>query len=410
MERTSLSYPSTDRLRRFLALAEPLARGFAERAATHDADGSFPHENFADLRAAGLLALTVPEKYGGLGANELECVLTLERLAWGDASTALALAMSLSNLGQIAEGGLWPERAPALFREVVEQGATINAAQAEPEMGSPSYGGLPATTATRAPSGGWRINGRKIYTTGAPGLRYFIVMATIQEEGQPPRIGDFLVPSDAQGLRIEETWNALALRASGSHDLILEDVVLDAASLLSARDPGQPDPRAALGLPWGSLTLAAVYNGVALAARDEAAHFAATRAPTALGKPIGELPTVRLRLGEIEALLLASRRVMYGLAADWVAAAPENRPALRQEAPLVKTIVTTNAARITEIAMRIAGGHGLQRGSLERYFRDARAGLVNAPVEDVVLQNAGRAAVDAAAERASGQAGETAGE
>ncbi|HEX2347611.1 MAG TPA: acyl-CoA dehydrogenase family protein [Ktedonobacterales bacterium] len=386
----------TDRQRRFLALAEPLARRFAERAAQHDAAGSFPHENFADLRAAGLTGLTAPEECGGMGADELEYTLTLERMAWGDASTALALGMSLSNIGQIAEGGLWPDHAPTLFREAARDGAMLNAAQAEPEMGSPSYGGLPATTARRDPSGGWRLNGRKIYTTGAPGLRYFIVMATIQEDGQPPRIGDFLTPSDAPGLRIEETWNALALRASGSHDVVLDDVLLSENALLGARAPGQPDPRAALGLPWGSLTLAAVYNGAAQAARDEIVHFAATRKPTALGKPLGELPNVRAHLGEIDALLLASRRVTLGLAADWVAAPAEARPALRQQGPLVKVIATTNAVRITDIALRIAGGQGLQRGKpLERIFRDVRAGLVNAPIEDVVLQNAGKAAVDA---------------
>lgn len=387
----------TDRQRHFLALAEPLARRFAERAAQHDADGTFPHENFADLRAAGLLGLTAPEECGGLGANELDYTLTLERLAWGDASTALALGMSLSNIGQIAEGRLWPDHAPALFRKVARDGAMLNAAQAEPEMGSPSYGGLPATTARRDPAGGWRLNGRKIYTTGAPGLRYFIIMATIQEDGQPPRIGDFLTPSDAPGLRIEQTWNALALRASGSDDVVLEDAWVGEDALLGARAPGQPDPRAALGLPWGSLTLAAVYNGAAQAARDEIVHFAATRKPTALGKPLGELPNVRAHLGEIDALLLASRRVTLGLAADWVVAPAEARAALRQQAPLVKVIATTNAVRITDIALRIAGGQGLQRGKpLERIFRDVRAGLVNAPIEDVVLQNAGRAAVDAA--------------
>lgn len=390
-----MKYPSTDRQRRFLELAEPLARRFAERAAQHDAEGSFPFENFADLREAGLLGLTTPEQYGGLGANELEYALTLERLAWGDASTALALGMSLSNIGQIAEGALWPDRAPALFREVAQQGAMLNTAQAEPEMGSPSYGGLPATKARRDPTGGWRLSGRKIYTTGAPGLRYFIVMAAIEEEGRSPRIGDFLTPSDAPGLRIEQTWNALALRSSGSDDLILEDVWVSGDALLGAREPGQPDPRAALGLPWGSLTLAAVYTGAAMAARDEVAHFAATRVPTALGKPLGELPNVRMRLGEIESLLLASRRVMYGLAEDWVSS-PEARAALRQEAPMVKVITTNNAVRVTDLALRITGGQGLQRGRrLERVFRDVRAGLINAPIEDVVLQNAGKAAVDA---------------
>jgi len=395
-----VKYPSTDRQLRFLELADPLARRFAERAAQHDADGSFPFENFADLRAAGLLALTTPEEYGGLGANELEYALTLERLAWGDASTALALGMSLSNIGQIAEGKLWPDHTPALFREVAAQGAMVNAAQAEPEMGSPSYGGLPATIARRDPSGGWRLTGRKIYTTGAPGLRYFIVMATVEEEGQPPRIGDFLTPGDAPGLRIEETWNALALRASGSHDLVLDDAWVADAALLNVREAGQPDPRGALGLPWGSLTLAAVYTGVALAARDEIAHFAATRIPSALGKPLGELPNVRMRLGEIESLILTSRRALYGLAEDWVTA-PEARASLRQESALVKVIATNNTVRVTDLALRVAGGQGLQRGRrLELLFRDARAGLVNAPIEDVVLQNAGKAAVDAAARAA----------
>lgn len=391
-----MKYPSTERQRRFLTLAEPLARRFAERAAQHDADGTFPHENFDDLRAAGLLALTVPEQYGGLGANELEYALTLEHIAWGDASTALALGMSLSNLGQLAEGKLWPDRAPALFREVVERGALINAAQAEPEMGSPSYGGLPATTARRDSAGGWRLTGRKTYLTGAPGLRYYLVMATIEEEGRAPRIGDFLTPSDAPGLRIEPTWNALALRASGSDDLVLEDARLPADALLHEREAGQPDPRAALGLPWGALTLAAVYTGAASAARDDVAHFAATRVPTALGKPLGELPNVRMRLGEIDSLLLSSRRLLYGLADDWTTT-PEAHASLRQEAPLVKVVATNNAVRITDLALRIAGGHGLLRGRrLERVFRDVRAGLINAPIEDVVLQNAGKAAVDAA--------------
>ncbi len=389
-----MNYFLTARQRGFLALAEPLAARFAERAERHDAAASFPFENFDDLRQAGLLALTVPTKDGGLGADELDYALVLERLAWGDASTALALGMSLSNIGQLVEGNLWPERTPALLREVVEQGATLNAAQAEPEMGSPSYGGLPATTARRDPTTNeWRIVGRKIYTTGAPVLRYFLTLATIEEGDQPAKLGTFLVPNDAPGVRIEPTWNGLGLRASGSDDLVLDDARLPADALLDARPIGSPDPRAVLGLPWGTLTLAAVYTGVAQAARDAVAHFAATRVPTALGKPLGELPSVQMRLGEIESLLLVSQRVMYGLAADWVNLPEEARSALRQQLPLMKSITTNNAVRITDLALRTAGGSGLQRGRLERLFRDARAGLINAPVDDVILQNAGKAAV-----------------
>lgn len=388
-----VKYPADDRQRRLLALAQPLAERFAERASRHDRDASFPMENIADLRASGLLGLTVPEEYGGMGADELDFALTLETLAWGDASTALAFGMHASNIGLLAEGRLWPDRFPALCREIVENGAMLNAAQAEPELGSPSHGGVPATTAQ--PDGdGWRLNGRKIYTTGAPGLRYFIVLAAIQAHDQPVQLGTFLVPNDAPGVRVEQTWDALALRASGSDDLLLENARLDPGALLDIRPVGAPDPRGALGLPWGAIALSAIYTGVALSARDEVAHFAATRVPTALGKPIGDLPTVRLKLGEIEALLLTSHRLLCGLAGDWVEQ-PGMRAVLRAQAPLVKSLTTNNAVRVTDLGLRVVGGAGLQRTMrLERLFRDVRAGLINAPLDDTALQNAGKAAVD----------------
>lgn len=390
-----MDFPLTERQRTLLDIAEALAKRFAERAEKHDREASFPFENFTDLHEAGLLALTVPVEYGGLGANELDFALVLERIAWGDASTALALGMSLANLGILAEGKLWPERTPALFREVVREGALLNAAQAEPLLGSPSHGGMPATTALPDPSGGWRITGRKIYTTGAPGLRYFLVLAVVEEREQQPRLGTFLVPNDAPGMRIEETWDALALRASGSHDLVLENALVPADALLDIRDVGTHDPRGALGLPWASIALSAIYTGVALAARDETVRFAATRTPTALGKPIAELPTVRLKLGEMDELLLISRRLLYGLADDWERY-PDMRPALKAQAPLVKSVTTNNAVRVTDLALRVVGGASMQRTTrLERLFRDARAGLINAPLDDVTLQNAGKAAVDA---------------
>ncbi len=396
---TYVPLPRDERSVRLADRAGPLAKRFAGRAGEHDRDATFPFEMFVDLRAAGVLALTVPEEYGGLGGNELDFALAIEQIAWGDASTALALGMHLSNIGQLAEGRLWPERFPTLCREIVETGAMLNAAQAEPELGSPSHGGVPATTARRDPSGGWILDGRKIYTTGAPALRYFLVLAAIHEAEQPVRLGTFLVRSDAPGLRIEPTWDAMALRASGSDDLVLEEARVPEDALLDVRAVGAPDPRGALGLPWGPIALAAIYTGVALAARDEAVHFAATRVPTGLGKPVGELPTVRMKLGEIEALLLESHRLLYGLAADWVER-PDMRPALRAQGPLVKSVATNNAVRVTDLALRIVGGAGLQRTMrLERLFRDARAGLINAPLDDTALQNAGKAAVERVREK-----------
>jgi alkylation response protein AidB-like acyl-CoA dehydrogenase len=105
---------------------------------------------------------------------------------------------------------------------------------------------------------------------------------------------------------------------------------------------------------------------------------------------------VRLKLGEIESLLLVSHRLLYGLAADWVER-PERHGALRAQGPLVKSVTTNNAVRATDLALRIVGGAGLQRAMrLERLFRDARAGLINAPLDDTALQNSGKAAAERA--------------
>jgi alkylation response protein AidB-like acyl-CoA dehydrogenase len=227
-------------------------------------------------------------------------------------------------------------------------------------------------------------------------LRYFLVLAVVEEENAPARLGTFLVPSDAPGVRVEETWDALALRASGSHDLVMEDAQVSDDTLVDLRPAGTPDPRGALGLPWGAITLSTVYTGLASAARDIAVDFAVTRKPTALGKPISELPTIRVKLGEIESLLLISHRLTFGLAADWEQY-PARHNVLRAQGGLVKSICTNNAVRVTDLALRIVGGAGLQRTMrLEQLFRDARAGLINAPADDMVLQNAGKAAVDAA--------------
>src|SRR5207237_9773580 len=96
-----------------LQIASDLAQRFAERAAQHDAAGSFPYENYDDLRAVGYPSLTVPATAGGWGAGLLDAVLAQETLAAGDGSTALAVAMHVQTIGAAAaepwEASLWAE-------------------------------------------------------------------------------------------------------------------------------------------------------------------------------------------------------------------------------------------------------------------------------------------------------------
>ncbi|HEX2326707.1 MAG TPA: acyl-CoA dehydrogenase family protein, partial [Chloroflexota bacterium] len=94
-------WPKTRRQEELVALAGELGARFAVRAPGHDRDGTFPHENFADLHASGYLALSIPREFGGGGASYLELALAQERLARGDASTALGAGMHLSILGRL---------------------------------------------------------------------------------------------------------------------------------------------------------------------------------------------------------------------------------------------------------------------------------------------------------------------
>jgi alkylation response protein AidB-like acyl-CoA dehydrogenase len=186
-----------------------LSRTFAASAARVDREASFPFANIGHLRDAGLLALTVPKRYGGLGAGLLDTTRVLGIIAEGCASTSLILAMQAFKMAALNRGDLWPEAVRAgISAEAVEDGALINALRVEPELGSPTRGGMPATTLRRTERG-WTLSGHKIFCTGAPGLRWMDVWAAHED-----KVGHVLVRADAPGIRIVETWDHIGMRAT----------------------------------------------------------------------------------------------------------------------------------------------------------------------------------------------------
>jgi alkylation response protein AidB-like acyl-CoA dehydrogenase len=345
-----------------------------------------------ELRATRYLTLTVPTGLGGLGGTVLDACIAQERIARPLGSAALAANMHVSYVAQSQVSGLWQRPMLEQFLHgVVERGYMINNCQAEAEMGSPARGGLPATQARRV-DGGWRITGAKQWSTGSYFLTHLAVSATVCAPDIPQHLGQFLVERDAPGVRIDPTWNALAMRESASHDIVLEDVFVPDEQVIRVSPSGEPVVASVETAPWHGLTIAATYTGVAVAARDWVARFAATRVPTNLGRPIGDIPGVRLRLGEIEALLLASRRLIFDTARDW--AEGGDRRQLAPQVGLVKYHAANNAIRVTDLAMRIAGGFGLSATQpLERYFRDVRSSLIHPPLDDVALENAAKRAL-----------------
>lgn len=258
--------------------ANMLAGEFAGRAAEHDRNASFPFENFNRLSEAGLLALTVPAALGGSGAGALAAARVINILGKADPSTALVLSMHYIQHLVMARSTRWPGRlSRRLARETVDGVALINALRVEPDLGSPSRGGLPATVARKTATG-WRLSGRKIYSTGAPILKWYAVWAKTDEPDL--RVGLFLVPAGLPGTRIVETWDHLGLRASGSHDIEFDDVVFPLDHEIDVRTPDQwlaPDFTQAT---VHAIFVAAIYDGIARAARDWLIEFLKTRTPS----------------------------------------------------------------------------------------------------------------------------------
>ncbi len=374
-----------------VSVAESLVERFRTRAAKHDLEASFPHANIEELRAAGWPSLTVPREFGGQGAGLLETIQAHETLARGDGSTSLAIAMHSQTLGTESASRRWPA---AMFedvcRRVVTEGALINSCATEPDLGSPSRGGLPKTTAVPEGSG-WRIDGRKTFASLSPVLEWVIIPAAL--EGEAETIGRFLVPRDA-GWNIVENWDPMGMRATGSHDIVLDDVSVPDSALLFRESAAAPDPHRATANAWFTLVVAGVYLGVAAAGQEAAIHFALDRVPTALGRPLSTLEAVQRRLGQAELDLRAARAMLYAVAGEWDER-PDTRGDLGSDIVAAKLFVSNSAVAIVEEAMRAVGGSAMRRDlPLERHFRDVRAALYHPPSDDQGLALLGRIALD----------------
>ncbi|WP_206916405.1 acyl-CoA dehydrogenase family protein [Alicyclobacillus suci] len=372
-----LSDEQRDRLR----ITKALADQFAARAAGHDEAGTFPHENIEALRESGYVTWTVPKVYGGLEISLRELLLHQEQLARGDGSTALAIGWHVGMILNLRASHAFPEPIfQTICESVMDKGWLINSCASEPATGSPSRGGRPETTATRV-DGGYRITGRKTFSTLSPVLDWILVTAGVANSEE---VGEFLVRG--QDVTIVETWNTLGMRATGSHDIVMEDVFVPDAHVVTIKHPKEPSARNRDGSGW-LLHIPACYLGVGLAARDFAMKFAATYQPNSLPHPIADVPHIEEKLGQMELKLLSARTLMYDLAARWDSASEADRPALRPLFGAAKTQATNAAYEVVDLAMRVVGARSLAKGlPLERYYRDVRAGLHNPPMDDVVFK------------------------
>jgi len=360
-----------------MELLSETAAPFSERAKKHDENITFPFENFKDLQSIGYPALTIPKKYGGGGISLDEFLAYQQIIGKADGSTALSIGWHMGVMKHLGENDIWKEEMYAMVaKDTIENGALLNNAATEPATGSPTRGGRPETIAKQGENG-WVINGRKTFTTMAPILQYFAVSASIDGTED---VGSFLIKRDLPGVKVEETWDSIAMRGSGSHDLILEDVQVEKEVLVEVLSAKKRTPAGWL------LHIPACYLGIAQAAQKEAVEFAMNYSPNSISGTISELPNVKRKMGDIQLLLMEAENFLHSIAKKWDDSNEEIRKTMGPELGAVKLSVTNKAVEVVDLAMRIVGARSLsQKSNLQRYYRDVRAGLHNPPMDDMTV-------------------------
>jgi alkylation response protein AidB-like acyl-CoA dehydrogenase len=383
--------PAVDISDEALARVSAALAGTAER---YDHSAEFPWEPIQAVHDAGLLRLNIGSRYGGTELGITDTARVLQALGKGDPSVALLTAMTVMQHSMQAKAGWWPDD---LYRDVVrsslDRPVLINAIRAEPELGAPARGGLPATTVERT-SNGWLLNGHKGFGTGSEGLAYHGVWAATGDDD--PLLGHVIVPGDSEGITIVKTWDHLGLRASSTHDIIYQNVEVPESHFRGTPASQQSKDNGSFGA--AGLAVSALYVGVARAAQDFFVHFANERVPTALGRPIATTERIQSVAGEIEAQLVQAEEVLYGLAAR-IDAGDE----LAQKRTLVaKLLITRSAIGAVQTAVAALGNPALTRHNpLERHWRNVQCSRIHPPQDDSALIGAGRASLNAFTSQAS---------
>jgi alkylation response protein AidB-like acyl-CoA dehydrogenase len=378
-----------------VTIATRLADEFRTRAADYDRTGEFPTKNYDAMREAGYLRALVPEDLGGMGVSLAEMARAQQALARGCGSTALAVNMHQFQVGAMADAYRGGGPTAPMLKRVAEEGVVLGSTGAEAIVAGEWS---PSTTAD--PDGeDYIVTGRKFFCSQAPGMDFVRVNARDTKTDEMLVIS---ISAKAPGVSVVETWDTTGMRATASHDLVLEKVRVP-ATVVGARMPaGKPmDSGPYLNVSrWFLPLMSSVYLGIAEEARVEAYR--------SLGGGINSTHRAEaltdVLVGQMEAEFLTAAAVR-----DSVAAQVDSPPADMQRAVatavLGKEIVTARAVAVVDIAVQIAGGRAFYRKSpLERLARDVRAGRFHPPAAPVSFQIAGerfRAAEGASAPTAS---------
>ena len=352
-------------------LASEVAAAAAPHADRHDTEGSFVHEGVAAARESGYLAAPVPVELGGQGASTKDMADGQRVIARVCGSTALACSMHLHLV--LAAAWRW-RRGDTVVEPMLRR-------TGEDRVVVTSTGGNDWTkpTAVATPvDGGWRVSGRKTFASISPAAQIAVTFAAVESATPGAEVIAFGLPLDADGERIEETWDAAGMRGTGSHDIVLDDAFVAETQVSARRTWGELDRPLLVASLHAWPVIYSTYLGVAEGLVD--AVLASSKVSPAAARQVGLL----------DGHLRTARWALEGALTD-IGAEPEptvaNFVALQQ----MKRAVTGACQEVATIAADVAGGRAYaRRGAIDRMIRDLRAAVYHPYPAETTLLHAGQ--------------------
>jgi short-chain 2-methylacyl-CoA dehydrogenase len=345
-------------------LVRDTVRDFAESriapvAAELDREHRFPYDLVAELADLGVMGMTVPEEYGGAGADALSYAIAIEELTRIDSSVAITVAAhhSLGTLPILYFGNDEQKRE---WLPQLASGQKL-AAFGLTEPGAGSDAGATRTTAELR-DGQWIVNGSKLFITNAG--TDITACVTITARTGEDEISNLIIPNGTPGYEISGPLEKMGWHASDTRELSFRDCAVPEGNLLGPR--GEGFNQFLEILDGGRISVGAMGVGLAQGAYDLAAAYAHEREQ--FGRPIAKFQAVQFRLVDMATEIAAGRNLVYSAA--WTK--DQGRP-FGKEAAIAKLYTGEMSNRVVNWALQVHGGYGyMDEYAISRLYRDQK--------------------------------------
>jgi alkylation response protein AidB-like acyl-CoA dehydrogenase len=377
-------------------LIELCQQEMRDNAKRSDDELKFPRRNLELLGEHGFLALTVPEEYGGLGQNHVAYSMVCETIArYGCASTAMCYVMHIG-----AVNAIMLRATPALIEKYIRplnSGKIGTLSYSDPETGSHFW--YPISSGAERVNGGYRVRKKASWTTSAGFADFYVVQTTSPDFKGYDDLSVFVV--DAEDAHAQPAlWDALGLRGNQSGGLDVNGEI-PAEQIVGPVGDGAESNDESVD-PWFLVGSSSVWNGIAMGAIDIAKRHTTRKRHVDVGLRVADYPTIQDYVGEAVIDTNACRVFSLSVADAMDRATDSNRRVLRPGTTAraaylhwawqIKFAAAKNVAHVVDKMLHACGGSGYKRDmELERYLRDAKAGWVMGPTNEVLRQFVGKA-------------------